>query len=92
MAVRWLPGPEASPPRVAFAVSRKVGSAVSRNRVRRQLWHHLHDRVRVGPGLEPGAYLVSIRPGSSSAELRADLDRALAGLQPWARWPAASTA
>jgi len=70
--VRLTWNPEAgstTPPRVAFAVGRRVGSAVERNRLRRQL---RAVAAELAPDLEPGAYLVSYRgsPGASSAELR----------------------
>lgn len=68
MTVTHLPD-GSTPPRVAFAVSRRVGPAVVRNRVRRRL------RALVGeiagptgqlpPG--PGAYLVSVRPEAARA-------------------------
>jgi ribonuclease P protein component len=76
-------GGSAGPARVGFAVPRAVGSAVTRNRVRRRLRHLV---TALLPGLPPGA-LVVVRalPGSaaaSSAELepalRSALDRALA--------------
>jgi ribonuclease P protein component len=52
---------QASEPRVAYAVGRRVGKAVVRNRLRRRL------RAVVGgvAGLEPGAYLVAADPGAS---------------------------
>jgi ribonuclease P protein component len=53
--VTFVPGDPDSPPRVAFAVSRRVGGAVERNRIRRRL------RTAVAAAeaqLEPGAYLV----------------------------------
>lgn len=62
---------------MAFGISRKVGSAVTRNRLRRQMWHHLLERARSGRGLPSGAYLVSVQPGASVEELLADLDGAL---------------
>jgi ribonuclease P protein component len=68
--VTWVPEPEAGdPPRVAFAVGRRVGPAVARNRVRRQLRAVTADLARV---LAPGAYLVSYRgaPGARSDDLR----------------------
>jgi len=47
-----------SEPRVAYAVGRRTGKAVTRNRLRRRL------RAAVGqvPGLAPGAYLVAAGP------------------------------
>ncbi len=66
------------PPRVAFAVSRKVGSAVVRNRVRRRLRALLADESLAG-----GDYLVLAAPGAGAlahAELRTQLRGALARL------------
>jgi ribonuclease P protein component len=64
--------------RAGFVVSRAVGGAVDRNRVKRRLRHLV--RSRLG-GLPPGADLVvRTRPGAadrSSAELAVDLDAAL---------------
>ncbi len=58
------------PPRVAYAVSKRVGPAVVRNRVRRRLRHAVaqHRHLLVADG----AYLVIPRPGlddTSYAEL-----------------------
>jgi ribonuclease P protein component len=50
----------ASEPRVAYAVGKRVGKAVVRNRLRRQL----RAAVECVPGLEPGAYLVAADPGA----------------------------
>ena len=77
----WLPGPAEEPPRVAFALARRVGTAVTRNRLRRQLWHHLAERQRGDAPLRPGAYLISAAAGSARAEpadLRVELDTAIA--------------
>lgn len=68
--VTWVPEPgRDAPPRVAFAVGRRVGPAVARNRVRRQLRAVV---AELAAGLEPGAYLVAYRgtPGPPFAELR----------------------
>ena len=70
MRVTWLPEPDAeAPPRVAFAVGRRVGPAVARNRLRRQLRALTAD---LAPELASGAYLVAYRgaPGATSVELR----------------------
>jgi ribonuclease P protein component len=74
--VAWLPEDPGTPPRVAFAVGRRVGSAVARNRVRRQLRAAV---AELAPGLAPGAYLVTHRGGAGASfeALRADLARAL---------------
>jgi ribonuclease P protein component len=46
--------------KVAYAVSRSVGGAVDRNRVRRRLRSIVRDA-----GLAPGAYLVSVSPAAA---------------------------
>ena len=64
----WLAGGE-GPPRVAFAVGRRVGGAVARNRVRRRL----RSLARAST-LPAGAWLVGAGPGAglmSYAELSA---------------------
>jgi ribonuclease P protein component len=75
--VEQAPGP----PRVAFAIGRRVGKAVVRNRVRRRLRHVLAELERSSaPGLPGGSYLVVARPGAdacTSDELRSHLVRAL---------------
>jgi len=56
-------GSHLEPPRVAFSVSRSVGDAVTRNRVRRRLRAAVREHART---LEPGtAYLVGAAPGSA---------------------------
>jgi ribonuclease P protein component len=68
------------PPRVAFAVGRRTGSAVVRNRVRRRLRAILRDEAAAG-SLAPGLYLVSAgpaAPGLAFGDLRRHLDRAIA--------------
>lgn len=66
VAVRFLRVAPASPPRVAYAVSRRVGGAVVRNRVRR--------RLRAGVQLngamlvDGAAYLVSADPEAARTE------------------------
>ncbi len=69
------------PPRVAYAVGRKVGPAVVRNRVRRRLRHAVADhRHLLVPG---GAYLVIARPGLAdvpAADLRRWVVELLAGV------------
>jgi ribonuclease P protein component len=65
------------PPRVAYAVSKRVGPAVVRNRVRRRLRHAVaaHRELLV----PDGAYLVIPRPGSADASY-AELSRWVAEL------------
>lgn len=51
----------ASEPRVAYAIGKRVGKAVVRNRLRRQL----RAAVDGVTDLEPGAYLVAVHPGAT---------------------------
>jgi ribonuclease P protein component len=69
LRVTWVPGPDADPPRVAFAIGRRVGPAVARNRIRRQLRAVVNE---LAAGLAPGAYLVAYRGArdATSADLR----------------------
>lgn len=72
----WLPGDAGQPPRVAFAVGRRVGGAVVRNRIRRRLRSLARDT-----GLPAGAYLVAVAPGAADlpyAELGSALAAAVA--------------
>jgi ribonuclease P protein component len=70
--------PATASPRVGFIVTRSVGSAVVRNRIRRRLRHMMRDRL---DRLPRGAGLVvRVNPaavGRSPGELVTDLDRAL---------------
>jgi ribonuclease P protein component len=81
VAVTYLPasGPtDVEPPRIAFAVPRKVGTAVVRNRLRRQVKAHLASVAGDRGRLASGAYLVALRPGASEIgrdQLLADVDR-----------------
>jgi ribonuclease P protein component len=62
LTVSWLDDGQAPPPRLAFAVNRKVGSAVTRNRLRRRL-RELARRSC----LAPGVWFVSVGPGAGEA-------------------------
>lgn len=53
----FVPDPELSPPQVAFAIGRAVGTAVRRNRLRRRLRVLLDEAA-----LPPGLYLIGARP------------------------------
>ena len=73
--------PGSGPPRVGFIVSRQVGSAVVRNRVKRRLRHLMSARV----GQLPAGALSVVRANPAAAEasaatLAAELDSALGRL------------
>ena len=55
ITVTFLPGDPTAPPRVAYAVGRRVGGAVVRNRIRRRLRAVVSD---VRGLLRPGTYLI----------------------------------
>jgi ribonuclease P protein component len=59
ITVSWIPGDPAEPPRVAYTIGRRVGSAVVRNRVRRRLRMLIRE---LAPQLGPGSYLVGASP------------------------------
>ena len=69
------------PPRVAFAVSRNVGTAVIRNRLRRQVRAHLAEVRATEPARIPsGAWLFAIQPSAAEADrdtLLRDVDSCL---------------
>ena len=83
MTVTFASAPAGSPvepPRVGFAISRKVGSAVVRNRLRRQIQNHLRS---ISETMVPGVYLFSIKPGSADVDrnvLLGDVDACLTRL------------
>lgn len=54
---------------VAFAIPRRTGPAVVRNRLRRQLRAVLDDLVRLAQ-VPPGAYLVVVGQGARGADYR----------------------
>ena len=60
VTVTALRDPAAGGARVAYAVSRALGGAVDRNRVRRRL-----RAVVRNTDLEPGAYLVAVAPAAA---------------------------
>jgi ribonuclease P protein component len=69
-------------PRVGFVVSKAVGNAVVRNRVKRRLRHLAREHVSSLPG--SAALVVRALPAAataSSRELRVDLARCLARVQ-----------
>jgi ribonuclease P protein component len=81
----FLPDPDATPPRVAFAIGRAIGSATTRNRLRRRIKALLRDiphdaTVTPGPTLPPGWYLFGARPSAIELtfdQLRAELAQLL---------------
>ncbi len=78
MTVVHLPG--TGEVRVAYAIGRKVGPAVVRNRLRRRLRAAVRDLDRSTGGLATGAYLVSLGPAAakrSYTELYRDLGLAV---------------
>ena len=80
VTVTWLPDDRSAPPRVAYAIGRRVGNAVARNRLRRRLRHVVGS---LAPTMAPGAYLVGAGPGASRlspGELRASVSSALTAL------------
>ncbi len=70
-------GSPVEPPRVGFALSRKVGTAVVRNRIRRQIQAHLRD---VADTMASGIYLFSVKPAAAAVDrstLLGDVDACL---------------
>ena len=68
----------AGPPTVGFVVSRAVGNAVARNRVKRRLRHLCAERLDILPA--GSALVVRAQPAAaeaSSASLGADLEKTL---------------
>jgi ribonuclease P protein component len=80
ITVTWLAGDPAEPPRVAYAIGRKAGGAVVRNRIRRRLRAITRE---VGTQLRPGAYLFGATAAAASlsyGDLRATVCQALGAL------------
>ena len=86
MTVVFVPAPGGlvpAQPCVAFAIGRKVGSAVIRNRLRRRLRDELAGLAREGK-LPRGAYLIALAPAAARLDgnaLRGHLRSAL-GITP----------
>ena len=81
ITVSWVSGDPTEPPRVAYTIGRKVGSAVVRNRVRRRLRMLMREAA---PTLRPGAYLIGVGPAAAllpHEELREKLSKALKYLE-----------
>ena len=76
--VRHLPDPSAGAAQVAYALPRRLGSAVIRNKIRRRLREAVRELDRETPsGLTAGLYLIGIRRGIGQISL-ADLRLSLA--------------
>jgi len=70
------------PARVAFAINRKVGNAVVRNKVRRRLRAILGELDRAADdGLAGGTYLLTVRPEVTSLSYRDLADRVRSGCE-----------
>jgi ribonuclease P protein component len=80
ITITWLEGHPAEPPRVAYAIGRRAGGAVERNRIRRRLRAIIRE---VRAQLRPGAYLFGATAAASSlsyGDLRATVCQALGAL------------
>jgi ribonuclease P protein component len=67
ITVTWAPGQPTEPPQVGFAVGRRVGGAVQRNRLRRRL---RAIATEVAADLAPGAYLIGAAPPATTLPFR----------------------
>jgi len=82
VTVAFVPAPGGQVPArpcVAFAIGRRVGPAVVRNRLRRRLRDEMVRQARAGR-LAPGAYLIGLAPGAVAVDgstLRSHLRSAL---------------
>lgn len=80
ITVTFVETASTDPPRVAYAVGRRVGGAVERNRLRRRLRAVMSE---LGAELVPGAYLVEAAPEAASrpyGELQEIVSRAVEDL------------
>lgn len=69
--------------RVAYGTPRRIGTAVTRNRVRRRLRSAVRELAAEGTLSRPGAYLVTVAPdavGLRYGELRAWVGEAVGAL------------
>jgi ribonuclease P protein component len=81
ITVSWVPGDPNEPPRVAYTIGRRVGSAVVRNRVRRRLRMLVREAAST---LGSGAYLIGVGPAAallSYEDLRTTLMKALKSIE-----------
>jgi len=77
LTLSWVPADVAEPPRVAYTIGRRVGSAVVRNRLRRRLRTLIRESAS---SLRPGVYLIGAGPAAvqlSYEDLRRTLLRVL---------------
>ena len=83
MTIVYLPATHVeTPPRVAFAINRKVGNAVVRNKVRRRLRSIVGELDRSADGgLPAGTYLLTVRPEVTSLSYRDLTDRVRSGCE-----------
>lgn len=84
VTVTYAPTGDAPEPRVAYAVGRRVGNAVTRNRLRRRL----RAAVAGTEALRAGAYLVSGSPAAAALpydELKREVARAMTSASEAAR-------
>lgn len=85
LSVVFLPEEHADVTRVAFAITKRVGGAVERNRLRRRLRAILQDLARDPAERVPsGVLLISAGPqvgDRNPEELRNDVQRLLAALE-----------
>ena len=74
VSLTWLEGTaDGTPPRVAYAIGKPVGNAVTRNLVRRRLQAVV---TSVAADLGPGTYLIGTTPAAATASYD-DLARSL---------------
>lgn len=80
ITVTWLPGDPAEGSRVAYAVGRRAGGAVVRNRIRRRLRAIIRE---LRAELRPGAYLFGASAAAASlsyVDMKATVCQALGAL------------
>jgi ribonuclease P protein component len=80
LTVSWLPDATEAGPTLAFAISKRVGNAVVRNRLRRRLRESARHMA-----LPAGTYFIRANPAAAAMsfqDLSAHLSRALARLTP----------
>lgn len=71
-----LPRPDRDVLHVAYAIGRRVGTAVTRNRVKRRLRSGLAGLEARGLAPAPGDLLIGVRPGAEQCDFH-DLERHL---------------